>query len=317
MMFDKIQHIGYLVADLDKAVEWFKQGFGAANAGGGPVQSSRAVPGGGRNAFVHFGQVEAEIIEPGDISNIPKDSMLNLSFVPLHSPEASNVYIDTCWFQSPVQVAGQTSLLYVRINNHSPNAIESGRLTLKINDEIKAIGAIDLYESKGATAFAARARRLTAQWASPALSLNQTQPGPVQRNVDPRLDFTAEIFRGRDHHIISGAAGQEPRVHAFLRVVDIIGDFDPALFFEFGDGAGTDEIGPIVDEEAFFLRARARRNPDKCAHRDQQHFCDLKHPVSLPSRDGLQTLQPPGIGDPGVGDGRSLHRGRARHSARA
>ena len=38
-MFDKIQHIGYLVADLDKAVAWFKQGFGAANAGGGAVQS--------------------------------------------------------------------------------------------------------------------------------------------------------------------------------------------------------------------------------------------------------------------------------------
>jgi catechol 2,3-dioxygenase-like lactoylglutathione lyase family enzyme len=76
MMFDKIQHIGYLVADLDRAIEWFKHGFGAANAGGGPVQSSRAVPGGGRNAFVHFGQVEAEIIEPGDTSNIPQDTLV-------------------------------------------------------------------------------------------------------------------------------------------------------------------------------------------------------------------------------------------------
>ena len=60
-MFDKIQHIGYLVDDLDRAVAWFKTAFGAENAGGGPVQSSRAVPSGGRNAFVHFGQVEAEI----------------------------------------------------------------------------------------------------------------------------------------------------------------------------------------------------------------------------------------------------------------
>ena len=33
-MFDKIQHIGYLVADMDQAVAWFEQGFGAANAGG-------------------------------------------------------------------------------------------------------------------------------------------------------------------------------------------------------------------------------------------------------------------------------------------
>ena len=25
-MFDKIEHIGYVVADLDKAVAWFQQG---------------------------------------------------------------------------------------------------------------------------------------------------------------------------------------------------------------------------------------------------------------------------------------------------
>jgi methylmalonyl-CoA/ethylmalonyl-CoA epimerase len=75
-MFDKIQHIGYLVHDLDKAVDWFHTGFGATNAGGGPVHSSRAVPGGGRNAFVHFGQVEAELIEPGDTSSIPRDTLV-------------------------------------------------------------------------------------------------------------------------------------------------------------------------------------------------------------------------------------------------
>ena len=31
-MFEKIQHIGYLVADLDAAVTWFKQTFGGDNA---------------------------------------------------------------------------------------------------------------------------------------------------------------------------------------------------------------------------------------------------------------------------------------------
>jgi catechol 2,3-dioxygenase-like lactoylglutathione lyase family enzyme len=64
MMFDKIQHIGYLVADLDKAVVWFERGFGAANAGGG---ASRR---GGRNAFLNFGQVQVELIEPQDPSTM-------------------------------------------------------------------------------------------------------------------------------------------------------------------------------------------------------------------------------------------------------
>lgn len=75
-MFEKIQHVGYLVDDLDKAVAWFKNGFGAEHAGGGPMGSSRAVPSGGRNAFVHFGQVEAELIEPGDASTLPKNTLV-------------------------------------------------------------------------------------------------------------------------------------------------------------------------------------------------------------------------------------------------
>ena len=65
-MFKRIQHIGYLTTDLDGAVDWFIRSFGAANSGGGPISESYAVPSGGRNAYVRFGQVEAEIIEPSD-----------------------------------------------------------------------------------------------------------------------------------------------------------------------------------------------------------------------------------------------------------
>jgi Glyoxalase/Bleomycin resistance protein/Dioxygenase superfamily len=64
MMLDKIQHIGYLVADLDKAVVWFERGFGAANAGG---DASRR---GGRSAFLNFGQVQVQLIEPQDPSTM-------------------------------------------------------------------------------------------------------------------------------------------------------------------------------------------------------------------------------------------------------
>ena len=68
-MFDKIQHIGYLTSDLEAAVGWFERSFGAVNAGGGPLSPSYAVPSGGRNAYLRFGQAEAEIIEPaGQVS---------------------------------------------------------------------------------------------------------------------------------------------------------------------------------------------------------------------------------------------------------
>ena len=76
-MFEKIQHIGYLVADLDAAVEWFKQTFGGDNAGGSTLNPGGvAVPSGGRNAFIHFGQIEAELIEPNDKTNVPPNTLV-------------------------------------------------------------------------------------------------------------------------------------------------------------------------------------------------------------------------------------------------
>ena len=74
-MFQKIQHIGYLTADLDAAVAWFEQSFGAVNAGGGPIPESYAVPSGGRNAYLRFGQAETEIIEPQDKAGLSSGSL--------------------------------------------------------------------------------------------------------------------------------------------------------------------------------------------------------------------------------------------------
>ena len=69
-MFQRIQHMGYLTSDLDAAVVWFQQSFGAVNAGGGPMAESHALPSGGRNAYLKFGQAEAEIIEPKDTQGL-------------------------------------------------------------------------------------------------------------------------------------------------------------------------------------------------------------------------------------------------------
>lgn len=74
-MFDKIQHIGYLTADLDGAVAWFKKSFGGERVGGGNLNQGVAVPSGGRNTFIHFGHVEVELIEPADRAGLAKDAL--------------------------------------------------------------------------------------------------------------------------------------------------------------------------------------------------------------------------------------------------
>ena len=75
-MFDGIQHIGYLTADLDRAVAWFAHAFGAENAGGGQMADSPVVPGGGRNAFVRFGDVEVELMQPADTPTLPAGALV-------------------------------------------------------------------------------------------------------------------------------------------------------------------------------------------------------------------------------------------------
>jgi len=69
-VFEKIQHIGYLTPDLDAAIAWFEKSFGATKAGGGPLGKGYAMPTGGRNAYVRFGNAEAELLEPEDKSGL-------------------------------------------------------------------------------------------------------------------------------------------------------------------------------------------------------------------------------------------------------
>lgn len=75
-MFDGIQHIGYLVDDLDIAIAWFVKAFAAQHCGGTRMQDSRIVPGGGRNAFVRFGGVEVELMQPTDTKPLPKRTLV-------------------------------------------------------------------------------------------------------------------------------------------------------------------------------------------------------------------------------------------------
>ncbi|MGD9803143.1 MAG: VOC family protein [Hyphomicrobiaceae bacterium] len=75
-MFEGIQHIGYWVDDLDKGTAWFERVFGGRRVGGGEMSVGRISPSGGRNAFVRFGPVEVELMQPTDLSAVPKDTLV-------------------------------------------------------------------------------------------------------------------------------------------------------------------------------------------------------------------------------------------------
>lgn len=73
-----------------------------------------------------------------NVVDFKNDTSLNIFFVPLQSVEQQNVFIDSIWFASPVQMINQPNQILVRIRNTGNARVDNSRLTLKINDQTKA-----------------------------------------------------------------------------------------------------------------------------------------------------------------------------------
>ncbi len=72
------------------------------------------------------------------------DDSIQRFLLPLKANTQGNIYIDTCWFELPLQQTGQTSLLNVRILNKSESNLEKIPVKLSINGIQKAIATVDL-----------------------------------------------------------------------------------------------------------------------------------------------------------------------------
>ncbi|MGQ0828999.1 MAG: vWA domain-containing protein [Bacteroidota bacterium] len=68
-----------------------------------------------------------------DINELKNDTSITFNFIPLTAVEKSNVYIDTCWFETPVRQYGQLEKLHVRIKNVSDKELENNPVKLFIN----------------------------------------------------------------------------------------------------------------------------------------------------------------------------------------
>lgn len=69
-----------------------------------------------------------------DAGQLKNDTSIRVNLVPLTATEKSNVYIDTCWFETPVRQFGQVEKLHVRIRNVSDKALEDNSIKLFINN---------------------------------------------------------------------------------------------------------------------------------------------------------------------------------------
>lgn len=67
------------------------------------------------------------------------DSAVSYNLAPFAADAQENIYIDTCWFNEPVQLLNQQSQLIVKISNSGEKKSEGNRLALKLNGQAKAM----------------------------------------------------------------------------------------------------------------------------------------------------------------------------------
>jgi len=77
-------------------------------------------------------------------SKIKSTDGIKINFIPFLNTNFDNLYIDSCWFQTPIQQLHATSRLWVRIRNTGNKSYEKLPLTLHINNTKKAFSGFSI-----------------------------------------------------------------------------------------------------------------------------------------------------------------------------
>jgi len=72
------------------------------------------------------------------------DSLLSIYIVPVQSKIESNIYIDSCWFDSPSRLSSQPDNLNVRIRNAGDKDIENLSVKLNLNGVQRSVGTTNV-----------------------------------------------------------------------------------------------------------------------------------------------------------------------------
>jgi len=72
------------------------------------------------------------------------DTSISINLIPITSTEVSNVYIDSVWFETPVQQFGTQQVIHAIIINKSAKDIENGTLKLFINDAQVSLNSFNI-----------------------------------------------------------------------------------------------------------------------------------------------------------------------------
>jgi hypothetical protein len=84
-----------------------------------------------------------------NLADLKNDSINKVTIVPIEANETNNLYIDSCWFESPIQQKGFLQKLNVRIENRSEKTIDAGTVRLTVNGNQTSIGSFSMEANSG------------------------------------------------------------------------------------------------------------------------------------------------------------------------
>ncbi|HPR32998.1 MAG TPA: BatA domain-containing protein [Prolixibacteraceae bacterium] len=86
-----------------------------------------------------------------DFQNLVPDTLSSYFFVPVPVNKVPNLYLDSCWFESPAHHVNQVEILNVRVVNNSENTYNRLPVQLFMNDSLKALATVDLLSGEQKT----------------------------------------------------------------------------------------------------------------------------------------------------------------------
>ncbi len=72
------------------------------------------------------------------------DTFYTQHFLPIQGTPEKNLFVDSCWFEQPVFTVNSTNKLIVRLKNAGSTQADKIRVSVKINDAVKAIDDITI-----------------------------------------------------------------------------------------------------------------------------------------------------------------------------
>jgi len=86
-----------------------------------------------------------------DFKNIKIDTNVAFQLLPMNSQAVNNLYVDSCWFETPVRKLNQEEDLFVKIVNNSDESYRDIPIKLFINDTLKSLANFNVSENSSQT----------------------------------------------------------------------------------------------------------------------------------------------------------------------